>query len=112
MASYELRVSIASPTTLDCASVRAWVDGNLDDDLESEEELDLAREADGSWSGKFRLTGRARAFAYRVGLLGERGAVWSLLITECGSARRRLLEDSDMLEGRKEWLLGTCDSYG
>jgi hypothetical protein len=106
--SYELRVKIVSAEPTE-AQVRAWIDRHLEGDLATEVELDLRRDEDGAWLGEFDLSDTSDAgFAYRVGVVAESGAVWSLSIGQRGNEECKLLEDSDVLTERKHWLLGTC----
>ena len=112
MARYELRISVVAAVKVE-ARVRAWIDDNLEDDLGSETELDLTRVEDGIWSGEFLApSAKFSGFAYRVGMVAEPGAIWSLCIAQNGASKRLLLEDSDTLSERKQWLLGTCDVTG
>ena len=106
--SYELRVEIVSSEPTE-SEVRAWIDRHMHGDLETEVELKLRRDEDGAWLGEFDLSDTSDAgFAYRVGVVAESGAVWSLSIGQRGNEEFKLLEDSDVLTERKHWLLGTC----
>jgi hypothetical protein len=106
--SYELRVKIVGSEPTE-SEVRAWIDRNLAGDLATEEELPLRRDEDGAWLGEFDLSDNCDpGFAYRIGVVAESGAVWSLSIGQRGNAESILLEDSDVLTERKHWLLGTC----
>jgi hypothetical protein len=106
--SYELRVEIVSSEPTE-SEVRAWIDRHMHGDLATEVELKLRRDEDGAWLGEFDLSDTSDAgFAYRVGVVAESGAVWSLSIGQRGNEEFKLLEDSDVLTERKHWLLGTC----
>jgi hypothetical protein len=106
--SYELRVEIESSEPTE-PEVRAWIDQHLHGDLATEVELKLRRDEDGAWLGEFDLSDSDDAgFAYRVGVVAESGAVWTLSIGQRGNEAFKLLEDSDVLTERKHWLVGTC----
>ena len=111
MAKYEIKVAIHGAKRRRARQVRAWIDQDLQSDLSSEQELELAQ-GQRAWRGTFDLKNHSSArFAYRVALVAEEGAVWRLSIRRCASSgvRGRLLEDSDVLADSKQWLLGTCD---
>lgn len=110
---YELTIDVADCTADDEVLVRAWVDCLQSAQLTSEIELALSKQGSGQWSANFCLPERSDddAFVYRIGLVAQPGASWSLRIRHRTDAAgsRTLLEDGDVLTMRKEWLLGTCN---
>jgi len=111
---YELTIDVEDCTANDEVIVRAWIDHLQSAELTTEVELALSKESETKWTANFSVPGQHDddAFAYRVGVVAEPGASWSLRIRECDERRmaRTLLEDGDVLTTRKEWLLGTCDT--
>ena len=110
---YELTIDVDDCTANDEVIVRAWVDCLQCAQLTSEIELALSKHGGSQWSANFCLPDQNDdddAFVYRIGLVAKPGASWSLRIRDCSDAdnSRTLLEDSDVLTTRKEWLLGTC----
>jgi hypothetical protein len=110
MELYELTFALEESTNQDQIRVRAWIDSDMDAGLGNEAELPLVKASGARWSGTFTLrANKPFAFAYRIGLLTEPGARWSLVIRRRERAESVLLEDADVVTTRKEWLLGTCD---
>ncbi len=111
---YELTIDVDDCAASEEVLVRAWIDYLQNAELTTEVELALSKEGANKWTANFSVPGDSLedAFAYRVGLVAQPGASWSLRIRECnqGDGSRTLLEDGDVLTTRKEWLLGTCDS--
>jgi hypothetical protein len=89
------------------AQVRVWIDSKPTGDLSSEQELELVRDAEASWSGLFSAEGEA--FIYRVGICAPPGSCWSLSVRDAADDGEELLFDSDMLTMAKEWLVGSCE---
>jgi hypothetical protein len=110
---YELTIDVDQCTSNDEVIVRAWIDYLQNAELTTEVELALSKDGANKWTANFSVPEASDddAFAYRVGLVAQPGASWSLRIRECsaGDTTRTLLEDGDVLTTRKEWLLGTCD---
>ena len=88
------------------AQVRVWIDGQLQGDLSSEQELDLVHDDEVSWSGLFSSEGEA--FIYRIGICATPGSCWSLSVRDNRDGNE-LLFDSDLLTMAKEWLVGSCE---
>jgi hypothetical protein len=110
---YELTIGVEDCSVVENVMVRAWIDCVMPGDLATETELALSKQGDCSWKANFCVPERSRAvFAYRVGLLAEAGASWSLRIRECGQTARTLIDDGDVFAMRKEWRLGTCHTQG
>jgi hypothetical protein len=86
--------------------VRVWIDAELTGDLSSEQEIELVRDDETTWSGVFSAEGEA--FMYRIGICAAPGTPWSLTVHKCREGDE-LLCDGDMLTMAKEWLIGSCD---
>lgn len=89
------------------AQVRVWIDAQPTGDLSSEQEIELVRDEEASWSGLFSAEGEA--FIYRVGIRAAPGSCWSLSVRDAAQDGEELLFDSDMLTMAKEWLIGSCE---
>lgn len=110
---YELTIDVEACASNEEVIVRAWIDQLRSAELTTEVELELSKQSGNTWTASFDIgEGGVEAFAYRVGLIAEPGASWSLRIRDCRDEQAwcTLLEDGDVLRTRKEWLLGTCDT--
>jgi hypothetical protein len=113
---YELTINVEDCTS-DDVIVRAWIDVLRNAALSTEIELALSKQGARQWSATFSVPNadaehQDDLFAYRVGLIAQPGASWSLRIRQHSDEKiiRTLLEDGDVLTTHKEWLLGTCDA--
>lgn len=109
MSGYQLKLTLDG-TDASEAQVRAWIDTELTGDLSCEQEIDLVRDEEASWSGLFSMEGEM--FMYRVGIRAAPGTAWSLSVRNAGSEGGELLFDSDLLTMTKEWLIGSCEHPG
>jgi hypothetical protein len=111
---YELTINLEDCTENDEVIVRAWIDCLQSAELTEEVELALSKQSGRKWTANFCVPAESDddAFVYRVGMVAQPGASWSLRIRERTDARvsRTLLEDGDVLTMRKEWLIGTCST--
>lgn len=106
MSEYQLTLTLDGAEVCD-AQVRVWIDTELTGDLSCEQELDLARDADTSWSGLFSAP--SGLFMYRVGICAAPGTAWSLCVRQAAADGGEVLFDSDKLTMAKEWLIGSCE---
>jgi hypothetical protein len=107
VSEYQLKMTLDGIGT-GTAQVRVWIDNELTSDLSSEQELELSRDDEASWSGLFSAEGEG--FVYRVGICAAPGTAWSLSVRDAGGEGDELLFDSDLLTMAKEWLVGSCEA--
>jgi hypothetical protein len=106
VSDYQLTMTLEGIDPND-AQVRVWIDSQPSGDPSSEQEIELVRDAEASWSGLFSAEGEA--FIYRVGICAAPGGCWSLSVRDAAQDGEELLYDSDMLTMAKEWFVGSCE---
>lgn len=75
----------------------------------AETEIVLRASGAGAWTGRItdELLERSTGFLYRLALSSaEPGAIWSLRMVD-GETERCVLSDSDVMDGRKTWIVGS-----
>lgn len=109
MYEYKVKLTLDGVGSSD-AQIRLWVDSELGGDLDCEQEVDLVRDEEASWSGLF--SAERESFIYRVGICATPGIAWSLSVRDARANGHELLFDADMLIMAKEWLVGSCEPVG
>lgn len=103
-----ISIRIALPANRLRSQARLWIEARELCDV-TEIEVRLNSNGGGLWTGRIPdgVLGKSGAFLYRLALATAPEATWSLqLIDEdTGCA---LVDDSDVTDGCKTWLVGTC----
>jgi hypothetical protein len=105
----ELRLSLAADLAGPRPQVRAFVDLDLEQELDREIELAVDLNDRGEWATAFVVPkAGAHRFHYRIGVAAREGTPWALVVSQLRTGRI-LLSDADSLAFSKNWFVGTCE---